>query len=128
MKERLPDLEVLARIAARLDRDAAYKLVREYGGTMIYVPRKPTKTHKLAVRLGLKLVVVLVELFGHGSLWVPLAGTGSAAARRRAMVETKGTAAEVSRALGVHQVTVHRNRGKARRETGGLQIDLFSKS
>ena len=124
--ETVPQLPpLLSEIAEATSVGAAMKLVSDFGGTRVYVPRKPPKNSPLTKSVGARNAAAIARLYGGEHLEVPLL---SAASRARAIEATaqllgQGYSHEqVARKLRIHRKTVQR---RAKKIDGAPPLPLF---
>lgn len=110
---------VLARVAEACGRGAALRLASEFGGTVIYVPKKAQPSSPLVRTIGAAAVEMMIAEFGHGNLEIPLGPFGlrrdTHRAIRRGLAQQRSQA-KVARAVGVHHRTVRRHAQRLRSE------------
>lgn len=115
---------VLAQIAEGISLKVALELVAAYGGTSLFIKKRPAKGDAYVKLIGMDAARQLVEILGSGEIEIPnLAGPR----RRRliAQLDDEGlTAPAIARRLGVTTRTVRNHRAKNR--TAHNEPDLFS--
>ena len=123
----LPD--VLQRIEEELGQGAMLSFARAFGGQRVNIPKRVRANSPLARELGRELAEKIAALIGGGGeITVPLGPVGlMRQAKRRAyqlIAEGKSTN-EVVRAVGLHEVTIRRQKRRLRDVGEGDQQDLF---
>lgn len=71
LTDELPGL--LGKLAETIDRDGVQKMVAQYGGRRIWIPREMKEGHDLAILLGSDQAGRLCRRFGGQSVFVPVA-------------------------------------------------------
>ena len=120
--------EVLARVRDEIDLATALKLADAFGGTVIYLPMKPTAKTRIARALGVTAAARLVGIFGYGQLLVPLGPSADHARKRKAirdLLEAGHGPDAVALRLRCHVRTVYRVKGETAHRAG--QSDLFTR-
>jgi len=115
---------VLAEIAKATSVAVALKLARDFGGTMIYVPRNANADTALVRSIGVEATTSLARLFAGERIEVPLGPMKNRI--RHAMISRMLAAGygptKIARAIGCHRRTIQR----AIRETrDDRQLALF---
>src|SRR5690606_29772942 len=111
MSRPLPWPPILRRVADELGDDVALKLMREFGGTRIKLPRNPGPGTRLATLLGAEMARRVVGLLGHGELPVPTCAAVTQAMWRRDVRAARrdgATISAIARRYGVSERTVSR--------------------
>jgi len=104
-------VDVLAVVAEAGGAEAAAALAREAGGTEIYLPRAPAPGHWLLELLGDTAVAALLDAFGHGTLYIPMADSAAAERVRERIRELSAegwSATRIARELGCALRTVYK--------------------
>ena len=119
---------ILGELEAVIGRPAVLRLVREHGGTEIYVPKRPGTDSPIVRAIGVAAAAELADAYGGEHLLIPLGHLVTqarlAAAIGRA-VDAGLSAERIARQVGVHERTVRRHR---RRRRGGSDLpDLFGR-
>lgn len=120
MSEPLPDL--LARIAAAAGEEAALLVAKEWGGRVLYLPKKFSSEHRLAEVVGERKARAIFEEVGHGPFMVPMGNVAGPAKRRRLvseLLDQGSTHSAAAGAAGVHTRTVERVARRKREEVQG---------
>ena len=124
MADTPPLPRLLADLAEAQGIGAALTLAREAGGTVIYVPKRLTRT--IERRFGRAIGHWLVEQYGPAMVEIPLGPNARewqrAAAIRAAIVDQRGSANDMARLFGVTTRTVKRHRAKARDDDADLPL------
>jgi hypothetical protein len=106
------------RIVANVSGEAAVeRMIRELGGTRVYVPVNAQAHHVICSVLPVAAVRQITKEFGCGWVALPLSFTSSIAVRRAAIRELNAdgkSASTIARELGVSVRTVFRHRRAAR--------------
>ncbi len=111
--------ESLCELAQLISIDAVLKLVEQFGGVRLYVPKVVRQSGKLAKLLGMPAAEALSARCGGGRIEVPLAPNLGRAIRDeeiRSLDASGYTVAEVARRLRIHQRTVYQVLSNARNE------------
>lgn len=117
---------MIADIAAIVGKDAALRLVADFGGRTLYVPRDPGPHHPLAVSIGHGAAQVLAAHHVGELLRLPI-GSATSSGRRRRIIELslKGWSRfAISRAVGLTERRVYQVLQEARGASD--QPDLFA--
>lgn len=101
----------IVRIAQEVSPEAADRLMRAFGGGVVYLPRRPGPEHPISRAIGLATAREIAEALGPGRLQVPR-GTRAAqeekASRIVAMIRARRPVAEIVRTVGCDARTVYR--------------------
>lgn len=125
--------QVLAEIAALIGPEAAWTLVRQFGGRTIYIPALMKPDHALAQAIGLETATALSEHFRDPTadfgfigrkVLIPMATNARCMGDWREILET-GKLSEIAEAMGVHERTALRRRNKFRAQSVSKQGSLF---
>jgi hypothetical protein len=104
---------------------AAWVLLRERGGTSIYVPATPSCDSALVQLIGLPATQALLDIYGSGSLPVPLASHRSNLKARILRADDTVSNRRLARELGTTEQTVSRIRSLKKRDAATDQRQLF---
>ncbi len=115
----LPELYERISAAPGLGEAAALRLVHDFGGQRIYVPRPDNidVDHALAVSLGLVAARAVADLIGSGHVIVPMGPAASEARTARAirkMIAEKVPTNTIAKRAGVSRRCVERHRQRMR--------------
>ncbi len=119
MSRPLPDLYEQIRAAPGLGEAAALRLVHDFGGQRLYVPRPDNidVDHALAASLGLVAARALADLLGSGHVIVPMgpaAGEARTARAIRKMIAEGLATGTIAKRAGVTRRCVERHRQRMR--------------
>lgn len=130
--------EILREIAAVAGLEAAMKILDEYGGVRLKIPRTVGPQHQLVKCVGLVAAQKICDHFavndadgrpiGNFQALIPLAGTGVSgrAKRRLAKLLESGTGVrKAARLTGLHERTAWRTKAKLQHSGDADQADLF---
>ena len=106
-------------LAQRLGYDVGVKLMAEFGGLQISVPKRPLAKSRLYQTLGRDAAKVLSELYGPSTIDVPVASRLARLARNRAIAEAEGSHGDVARRFGCTRRWVKMVRATHRPAQGG---------
>lgn len=112
---RLPWPADLGRIVDEIGEDAALRLVDEFGGTRINLPKHPTERTQLGRMLGVETAGRLVALMGWGEFLVPTCAAVKKVMRDEAIrQDTRAgmSTAKLARKYRCHDRTIRRARAK----------------
>ncbi|WPZ33207.1 hypothetical protein T8K17_01880 [Thalassobaculum sp. OXR-137] len=120
----LPLPQLLAELAEAHGLGAALSLAREAGGTIVFLPEKPTPL--LTRRFGDQVATWLVSTYGTGPVAIPLGPYARDRVRaeklRQAIINGEGSASDLARRFGIAARTVKRHRAKAREQDDDLPL------
>lgn len=124
---RIAQLPGVARaLAEELGYDMGIKLMVEFGGMQVPIPKRPLQnSSKLWQVLGEQAAKTLSRLYGPGQIDVPIGESLKAAERNRAIAKHEGSHNETARAFGVTRRWVKMVR-RAHREGPGPLFDRAS--
>lgn len=116
--------KLLADVAEAHGLGAALTLARDAGGTILFIPEKPTPL--LIGRVGVEVATWLVETYGTGPVEIPLGPYARDRVRaeklRQAITNGEGTSSELARRFGIAARTVKRHRAKVREQDDDLPL------
>lgn len=107
-------------LAVKLGYDAGVKLIVEFGGQQIQVPRKARTKSPLWQKLGGESTRAMVELYGGQQIEVPIGSALKSAERNRGIAAHPGSHNEAARAFGVTRRWVRMVRRTHREGPGPL--------
>lgn len=93
MKSRLP--KIIRDVATVIGTKGAKKLMETYGGVRIFIPKKMSNQHKLAVMLGPNLAKKMSMHFGGESIQVPKGAAVTRGIRNHEIVNLYGKGTRV---------------------------------
>lgn len=127
---------VLIEISEVIGSEAMWVLVRECGGTSIYIPASIGQGHWLARLVGLESAKKLSLHFRDSTadltpigrkLLIPMASASQTAQAWRRVLDAQPSLTEIARQMGVHERTALRRRNRWREQSSEDQGDLFSR-
>lgn len=118
MARGLPWPESMKPIVDAIGEEAALRLVEEFGGTVIAMPRAPRANSPTSRVLGLDIAKKLALVWGWGHMTVPLCSAVKRALQHRAIVQDLDaglSGAQIARKHNIHIRTVRRLKAHARK-------------
>lgn len=106
---------VLEDISNIIGTEATLKLAMNFGGTLVYLPKKPKKNSKLSQIVGYENLVKLSKEFGWGDVLIPMGhfrGIGYRRIQVAKMVEQGKSNNDIALVAGIHERTVRRTKNK----------------
>ena len=127
---------ILAEIARAIGLPDTLKLVEQFGGTLLYIPRRPEKLparHPLLQLVGLDAARKLASLFGCERVLIPMASRAlSGRLRRNVAIEADHqhlSIAQLARKYSLHERSIRRilarPRSPARPGSAGRLVQLL---
>jgi len=117
----------LADIAREAGLPAALKLMREKGGTKVFIPKRAPDDHWLVLLVGREAADRLGAYYASGQVFIPVGDRSSHRAylrqRRQAvadLVENGSSLNTVALETGMHARSVSRHKARLREDDGGL--------